>query len=319
MFENILIYFLIATIPLWGYLVLLNTKINPSLCGWAIALGFIASIFFFVEASPLVLMFLYITSTFWSLKIVVANNQRKTTSNTLTFAQWCLFCYGWFGMNPNAFKTFPSAALNDFSFHIKKGISRIIFGIVLINFAKWFFTKIVQNHQFEYLEYTCYLVGLSLILHFGLLNISTGLLRSKGINVSVLFNNPLKSKTLHEFWSRRWNVAFVELTTIAVLRPIKKRFSPNFAVGASYVFSGLLHELAISLPVRSGYGKPFFYFILQAVLILFIEKHLIKPTTNATKRLLWLLACLFLPIFILFHRQFILHIVLPLAEFFSVV
>lgn len=266
----------------------------------------------------MVLMLLYIVSAFWSLKIVVVNNHLGR-ANQLTFIQWCVFCYGWFGMNPAPFKYFPGKAFPDYLFHIKKGISRIFIGFLLINLAHWYGTNSNQSVVNDYLIYTCYLVGLSLILHFGLLNINTGLLRMKGVNVSVLFNNPIKSKTLQEFWSRRWNLAFVELTTLAVLRPLKKHYKQKVAFWTSYAFSGILHELAISLPVRSGFGLPFLYFIIQAVLILGAEKYIIRPDTGAFKRLLWLLVCLFLPMPILFHQPFIKGVVLPLVDLLIVI
>lgn len=277
------------------------------------AIGFIVMIYFFVEASPLILMLLYIVSTFWSLKLVVVNNHLGK-ANRLTFIQWLAFCYGWFGMNPSPFKYFPGKAFPDYLFHIKKGISRIIVGLLLINLAHWSLVNANQSITINYIVYTCYLVGLSLVLHFGILNINTGLLRMKGVNVSILFNNPIKSKTLQEFWSRRWNLAFVELTTLAVLRPLKKYYGQNVAFWASYIFSGLLHELAISLPVRKGYGLPFLYFIIQAVLILGVEKYIIKPDTGSFKRLVWLMVCLFLPMPVLFHQPFISEVVLPLVD-----
>lgn len=308
-----IIYLFIFTIPLWGYLILLSNKINPTIYGWLMAVSFIALIYFFVDASPLILMLLYIVSTFWSLKLVVANNHLGR-SNRLTFIQWCVFCYGWFGMNPSPFKYFPDKAFPDYLFHIKKGILRIVIGFLLINMAHWYHSNSNQNIAINYITHTCYLVGLSLILHFGILNINTGLLKMKGVNVSVLFNNPIKSKTLQEFWSRRWNLAFVELTTLAVLRPLRKQYGQKIAFWVSYIFSGLLHELAISLPVRSGYGLPFLYFIIQATLILGVEKYIIKSDTGHIKRLVWLLICLFVPMPILFHQPFIKGVVLPLVD-----
>jgi alginate O-acetyltransferase complex protein AlgI len=156
------------------------------------------------------------------------------------------------------------------------------------------------------------------MLHFGVLNISAGILRRLGINVTSLFKDPIRSRSLNEFWSKRWNLAFVELTTIAVLRPVKSIYGPGVAFWVSFVFSGLLHELAISLPVKSGFGKPFAYFIIQAILIMTIDSFLIKKLKNHFIRTLAILTCLFLPIFLLFHKQFILQIILPLVEFLKI-
>jgi Membrane bound O-acyl transferase family len=309
---SLLIYSTIFTLPLWGYLVLNYINIYATILGWIFAIILNVSIYLMVDAAPLGLMFLYIISTFWSLKIVVANNQLKK-SEQLNFLQWLFFCCAWFGMNPSVFKKFPNKALPKSVYYCVFGLSRIIVGVILINIAYNFLNN--TSSSFYYLQYTAYLIGVSFILHFGILNINTGLLRMVGVNVFPLFNNPIKSKSLQEFWSKRWNMAFVELTTIAVMRPAKKVFSQRLAIVISYIFSGLLHELAISLPVNKGFGKPFLYFILQALIILFIEPKVIFKIKTKAAKLLWLLACVFTPIFILFHIKFREQIILPLIEY----
>jgi len=311
-------FLVILSIPLWGYLLLKSERLNATLVAWVIAISFIPAIYFCINTTPLTLMFLYISSTFLTLKIVVANNHLKKEGQ-LAFLQWSLFCYGWFGMNPSPFKSIPSKRFPDFWKYILKGTSRIIIGVLLISIMRFLFFLFTPSASFLPILHLSYLIGLSLILHFGILNISTGFLRLLGINATSLFKDPIKSKSLEEFWSRRWNLAFVELTTLAVLRPLKKLFGPTFAFWASYIFSGLLHELAISLPVKSGFGKPFIYFILQAIFILAIEKPLFKNVSNSFIKKCWLLACLFTPIFLLFHNNFIQQIVIPLGDFFSFV
>lgn len=308
-------FLIILSIPLWGYSFLINPKLNPRLISWVLTLMFLSAIYFYVKTTPLVLMLLYITSTFLILKIVVAYNH-LANDNQLKFSQWLIFSYGWFGMNPRPFLAFPAETLPDFGTYIIKGFTRIVFGFVIINMATFIFEYIV-NPGFDFILHVCYLVGLSLILHFGILNISTGILRWLGINVTSLFKEPIRSKSLTEFWSKRWNLAFVELTTIAVLRPVKSTYGPKIAFWASFIFSGLLHEMAISLPVESGFGKPFLYFIIQAVLILTVDRYLIMRQSSIVVRSFMILCCLFLPIFLLFHKDFITQVVIPLAEYLS--
>lgn len=312
----IAIAILIFCIPLLGYLLLKSRMLNLAYSGWLLAIAFIFFIHFFVNGTALERMLLLIISTFWSMKIVVAANHLGKHEQ-LNFLPWCVFCYTWFGMNPAPFKAFPAKPFADAGSYILKGMSRIIIGlglIALINLSGGY----LNGEPFDHIRYLFYLVSLSLILHFGILTISAGTLRYVGINVSLLFKSPIRSRSLQEFWSKRWNLAFVELTTIAVLRPAKKRFGDRVAFWVSYVFSGLLHELAISMPVKTGYGKPFLFFIIQAVLIMGVEKHVIKEHTGNIIRLLWLMICLFLPIFILFHEQFILRVVLPLVSYLNV-
>ena len=315
--EPELAFLIILSIPLWGYFILTAHKFNAGLISWVLTLLFLFTIYFFVNTSALVLMLLYITSTFLTLKILVAYNHLGNNGQ-LNFHQWLLFCYAWFGMNPKPFLEYPSQALPDFRFYIVKGISRIVIGLFVINIAGYL-SGMINNSKFDFILHLFYLIGLSLILHFGILNISTGMLRWLGINVTSLFKEPMRSKSLNEFWSKRWNLAFVELTTIAVLRPLKSTYGYTIAFWASFIFSGLLHEMAISLPVQSGFGKPFLYFIIQAVLILTIDKYVIKKQSNVFIRTFLILGCLALPIFLLFHKDFIAQIVLPLAEYLSIV
>jgi hypothetical protein len=310
-------FLIILSIPLFGYFILTNKRINPIGIAWFLAIAFIFAIHFFVSASPLLMMLLYIMSTFMSLKIIVATNHLGK-ENQLDFKQWCLFCYAWFGMNPLPFRSFPAKPLSDYPSYFKKGITRILAGVLLIN-SMQFIWKFVPHPVFDFVFYLSYLIALSLILHFGLLNISAGSLRRLGIPVTSLFKDPIKSQTLQEFWSKRWNIAFVELTTLAVVRPLKQRFGAATAFWGSYVFSGLLHELAISLPVNNGYGKPFTYFLIQALLIMTVEEQLIKKLSNGFIRTCWVLTCLFAPIFLLFHKEFILQIVVPLVNYLTFV
>lgn len=307
---------LIACIPLYGYLILKNNVINPGITAWIMTIAFIFSIYFFADADPLILMFSYITATFLSLKIVVAHNHLGRDKQ-LNFSQWLSFCYLWFGMNPLPFKQYPSKPLSDFSGYIWKGLYRILSGLLLIVSVDFIYSYI-PGSLYDFFLHLTYLIALSLILHFGVLQIAAGIMRYLGVPVTLLFKDPIKSKSLDEFWGKRWNVAFVELTTIAVLRPLKKKLGNKTAFWASFIFSGLLHELAISLPVKSGFGRPLLYFFLQAFLIIVIEKGFLKNLNSPFLKSLWVLACLILPIFLLFHEQFIQKIIKPLAQYLSI-
>lgn len=307
-------FLLILTIPVWLYFFLKSKHLNPAYPGWVLVIICIAAIYFLVQASPLALMLLYITSVFWLLKLVVAGN-RLSKEQQLNYKQWLLFSYTWFGMNPLPFSLFPGKTIADFRYYFKKGFSRIIIGIISINILV--FLQQYASPPMLPLFNICYLVSLSLILHFGVLNIATGSLRWLGVPVSSLFKDPAKSTSLQEFWSKRWNIAFVELTTIAVLRPLRNKFGQTFAFWVSYIFSGLLHEMAISLPVNAGYGMPCLYFLIQAFLILTIEKYFIKHIQLRYIKRLWVLVALLLPVFFLFHQSFINGIVYPLIAYFN--
>jgi alginate O-acetyltransferase complex protein AlgI len=147
------------------------------------------------------------------------------------------------------------------------------------------------------------MIGISLCLHFGLFGVLAGVWRAK-----PLFRNPLVSASLREFWGRRWNLAYSEMMQEAVQRPLRKR--PRAALAAIFVFSGLLHEVAISLPVQAGWGLPLAYFALHGLATL-VEPRVITPGTKAAR--VWTACWVLLPLPLLFHPPFIREIVWPLA------
>ncbi len=49
-------------------------------------------------------------------------------------------------------------------------------------------------------------------------------------------------------------------------RTVEAIAGSNAGVMAIFLASGLLHELGITLPVRSGFGLPTLYFLLHGIL-----------------------------------------------------
>jgi alginate O-acetyltransferase complex protein AlgI len=92
------------------------------------------------------------------------------------------------------------------------------------------------------------------------------------------------------------------MMAIAVDRPLRPRLGRDGARLAAFFVSGLLHELAISVPVNAGYGLPMLYFALQGVLVT-IER---KPSRLRT------LASLVIPLPLLFHPWFVRGVIWPM-------
>jgi hypothetical protein len=67
-------------------------------------------------------------------------------------------------------------------------------------------------------------------LHLGLSDVVTGGLRLAGYPVRRLFADPLTSRSLGEFWTSRWNAAFVEMNQLIVvpfLRRTDQKIRPD--------------------------------------------------------------------------------------------
>src|SRR5205807_7560125 len=52
------------------------------------------------------------------------------------------------------------------------------------------------------------MIGMILILHFGLFHLLAMEWRAAGVNVELIMAAPLRSKSVGEFWGPRWNAAF---------------------------------------------------------------------------------------------------------------
>lgn len=155
--------------------------------GWSIVIGTaIFSIALTTNASPTYRMITISSLQLLFMKVIVMVEAYRGKP-TLNVVQWLAFALGWFDMRPQLFEVFPAKPLNGLMPFIVKGISRIVFGVLLLS-ASAYLQKHFLNVYFLY--ELVMLVGLSFILHFGILNISTASWRFSGVDVKELFRTP---------------------------------------------------------------------------------------------------------------------------------
>lgn len=307
----------------WGFFLLLAGYFLPILIknkpaartiSWLIIL---ATTLFSMQITnhetPLFRMLAIVSLQLFSMKIIVMV-ETYSGKPRLNFIQWIAFFQGWFGMRPTLFERFWSKTLPAVSPLLRKGISRIFLGVILL-----YFSKQIENQELSqfFLPQILMLAGISFILHFGILNLATAFWRFFGVNVGPLFCSPAGSKSLQEFWGKRWNLAFSEMTALIVYRPLKDKFGKTGAMISAFLVSGLLHEIAISGPVKSGFGLPMLYFSLHAF-AMFLESEisfLKKITSHVFWSRVWVFLWLVLPMPLLFHRDFINLVIVPLRNF----
>jgi hypothetical protein len=112
------------------------------------------------------------------------------------------------------------------------------------------------------------MTGIVLFLHFGTFHLISCFWRSRGFNAAPIMNRPLLATSVSAFWSRHWNVAFRDITHRLVFQPLRRPLGAGGAVFCGFLFSGLLHELVITLPAGGGYGGPTAFFALQGLALL---------------------------------------------------
>ncbi len=153
------------------------------------------------------------------------------------------------------------------------------------------------------------MTGLILSLHFGSFDLLAAAWNRAGFPVRPLMDAPWRSSNLAEFWGRRWNRGFSDVARFALFQPLARRLGPAAGTMAGFAFSGLLHEIVLSLPARGGFGGPLLYFLIQgsAVCLLHRRGSCLSPALNRVIAGVIVLA----PAFLLFHPPFLERVLLP--------
>lgn len=193
----------------------------------------------------------------------------------LVYAEWAVgrrlapgrylvFAVCWFGMDPGSFQTRRSGLT------WKRDVG---LGLVLASaggLATWSVASMGWRHILVMF------VPLSLWFHFGMLRVLKGGLRAAGFPVRTLFPNVLETRGIADFWGRRWNTGYSQMMQRLVGKPVAGGLGEGAGLAAVFLVSGLLHELAITVPCGAGYGLPTLYFALHGGLTL-LERRLGRP------------------------------------------
>lgn len=215
-------------------------------------------------AEPLIRMIGICCVLLGGMKGLVYAEWAGACSQRLSVARYAVFAFLWFGMDPGSFQT-RRAGLS-WRRDVGLGLSLMLLG----TFGAW------GVWALEWRQVFLMFLPMSLGFHFGALRVLKGALRAAGFPVRTLFPNVLETHGIGDFWSRRWNVGYSQMMQRIVGKPVGKVLGDDAGVMAVFLGSGLLHELAITLPVRSGFGLPTLYFALHGGLTL-LEKKLGRP------------------------------------------
>ncbi|MFC5049768.1 wax synthase family protein [Rubritalea spongiae] len=187
------------------------------------------------------------------MKWVVYAEWRRTGGEILSWSRWGCFACLWFGMDPAPWTRVRSQKQwrNDCFW----GAGCLFVGVLSVALLAYF-----DCTQLQLL-----FVTMSVGFHYGALRLLVAFWKQQGYGVRALFRNPLEMRGFADFWSRRWNLAYSQMMARAVLRPLRAVCGRRGAQFGVFAISGVLHELAITVPVQAGYGMPTLFFLLQGV------------------------------------------------------
>jgi alginate O-acetyltransferase complex protein AlgI len=214
----------------------------------------------------------------------------------------------WPGMDAESFldsrQAVPSPQLREWLW----AAAKTFFGILLL----WVIARRVPETR-ELVRGWIGLFGLIFLLHFGSFHLIALFWQACGIAAQPIMSKPILSKTLSEFWGKRWNLGFRQLAYDLIFRPLHKRVGVAAASLLVFLASGVIHDLVISLPARGGYGLPTSYFILQGLGVT-LERSGFGRWLGLQKGIagwFFVLAVAAGPAYWLFHPRFVLRVIVP--------
>jgi hypothetical protein len=253
----------------------------------------------------------------WSLAIAIyAACKWLTWYQTQSVeAPWWLhaaYLLAWPGLDAFAFLNSPSAKVKRpaLSEWLSAGV-KLLAGATLF----WFAGRAIPEDE-GILRGWAGMIGLILMLHFGSFHLLSCAWRAAGVQARPLMNKPLWSVSLSEFWGKRWNTAFRDITHRFLFTPLSRHFSPQWAVAIGFLLSGLIHDLVISVPSGGGYGGPTVFFLVQGASLL-AERSAIGRSLGLGQSwtgAIFTRLALILPAYGLFHPPFVRNIILPFMQ-----
>lgn len=235
---------------------------------------------------------------------------RRTTTPNVSIGRQLGYLFAWPGMDSTAFLHPNPAEV------VRPDRAEWLFAgtKAAIGFALLFTSLRLEIHP--HLAGWLAMIGIVMTLHFGLFHLLSCAWRQAGVNARPLMHWPIAAASVSEFWGQCWNRAFRDLTHRFIFRPLTTKFGPRWAIAGGFLFSGIIHDLVISVPARGGYGGPTLFFAVQGVAI-FVERSgwgRQIGLSSGWRGWLFTMMVLMTPIPCLFHSHFVLEIVVPFIQ-----
>jgi hypothetical protein len=225
----------------------------------------------------------------------------------------------WPGMDPRPFFATKLSAPRPRAAEWCVAIAKFTTGVALVSLAS---SDFIASAPFASPLLSGWIgaIGLLLMFHFGLFHILSVAWRHIGIDATPIMRTPLFAASLADFWSKRWNLAFRDWAHTFVFRPSLARFGAAAATLFVFLFSGIVHDVVVSIPAGAGYGMPTAYFLLQGAALLFERTDFAKQLglgRGGPISRVYALVVVLAPAGMLFHRPFIENVIHPMLNIAS--
>jgi hypothetical protein len=224
----------------------------------------------------------------------------------LTGSRLAGYFFLWPGMRPQPFMPGPPRFASLRQNLAARGMANLLVGLLLLGLA-----LLVKAPW--WLPAWLAMAGFSFVVHFGVFDLLAAAWRRAGVPVEKLFVCPVAARSLADFWGNRWNRAFSAFARDLLFVPAARHVGAAGATLIVFGFSGVIHELVISLPAGGGYGGPLLYFLIQGLLLLAENSPVLRARLRHRSQYarLWTAAAVLGPMPFLFHPPFLHRVVLP--------
>jgi alginate O-acetyltransferase complex protein AlgI len=215
----------------------------------------------------------------------------------------------WIGMQPTQFLPGQRTAADAPIPTVPGFLLNVVTGAVLVRIVP----RILPVATPWAVRFWIGLVGLAFLFLIARLDFWALIFRAMGFAVEKFWHCPIAATSLGDFWGKRWNRMVPGFLREVVFLPVARRAGAKVGLLAVFLYSGLYHE-GLSFMIRSGYGGPMAYFLLQCLGV-GIEN------TRAARRLLrgrvwlarvWTFAVVVLPLRLILHPVLIHEYLVPM-------
>lgn len=267
---------------------------------WCVGLSLLVV---FYSAPPAIKLLVASLGLLVFVKLAAYLWQRSEGGPRLQLVPFLLYMFSWPGVDVSGFRERRSQPLAKTGERFLESWIALLLGIAGLVFSAYMGGG--ESILWNYVGLYCFL----LIFHLGLVEVMTDGLRLLGYSPQSGFDRPYLATSLRDFWSYRWNRAFIDMNKIFFLKTFKNKVPAPVLILFIFAISGVLHELALSYPVNAGWGLPLLYFVIQGAGFL-LERQMRFPRVLV-------LAWVILPSPLLFHPWFVNGLVGPLAKFLN--
>ncbi|PKA60034.1 putative long-chain-alcohol O-fatty-acyltransferase 4 [Apostasia shenzhenica] len=149
---------------------------------------------------------------------------------------------------------------------------------LLFSFLVSFYSYRYRFPLFLLLLLYCFHIYLTAeLVYAGAAFLASGLL---GLNLEPQFDAPYRTTSLQDFWGRRWNLVVTTVLRPSVYNPIRRRWGSAAGFLATFLVSGVMHELMVYyVTLAPPTGEMLCFFLLHGVCTV-LEVRLKKAAGN---------------------------------------